>query len=89
MPDWDLFPTVPKTCNGRSGRLCPWNLSVIPEHLEGVDMEVKWFMIAIAVIFGMMFAGMGIDQYSKSQCRIEAIKAGVEADKINQACGVK
>ena len=52
-------------------------------------MEVKWFAIAMAVIFGLMFVGMGVDQYSKSQCRIEAIKAGVEADKINLACGLK
>lgn len=52
-------------------------------------MEVKWAAIAMAVIFGMAFAGMGIDQYNKSQCRIEAIKAGVEADKIDRACGVK
>ena len=52
-------------------------------------MEVKWFMIGMAVIFGLMFVGMGVDQYSKSQCRIEAIKAGVEADKINTACGVR
>ena len=52
-------------------------------------MEVKWFMIGMAVIFGLMFVGMGVDQYSKSQCRIEAIRAGVEADKINTACGLK
>ena len=52
-------------------------------------MEVKWFMIGMAVIFGLMFVGMGVDQYSKSQCRIEAIRAGVEADKINTACGVR
>ena len=52
-------------------------------------MEVKWAMIAFAVIFGLMFVGMGVEHYTKSQCRIEAIKAGVEADKINTACGVK
>ena len=52
-------------------------------------MEVKWFMIAVAVIFGLMFVGMGVEQYTKSQCRIEAIKAGVEAEKISQACGSK
>ena len=51
-------------------------------------MEVKWLAIAMAVIFGLMFVGMGLDQYQKSQCRIEAIKAGVEADKINRACGI-
>ena len=52
-------------------------------------MEAKWFAIAMAVVFTAMFAGMGVDQHNKSQCRIEAIKAGVEADKIDRACGVK
>ena len=52
-------------------------------------MEVKWMMIGFAVMFGAMFAGMGIEQYSQSQCRIEAIKAGVDADKIKLACGIK
>ena len=52
-------------------------------------MEIKWTMISTAVIFGTMFAGMGLDHYSKNQCRVEAIKAGVEADKIKTACGIK
>ena len=52
-------------------------------------MEIKWFMIGIAVMFGGMFAAMGVEKYSESQCRIEAIRAGVEASKINQACGIR
>ena len=51
-------------------------------------MEVKWLMIGVAVMFGAMFAAMGVEKYSQSQCRIEAIRAGVEADKINRACGI-
>lgn len=42
----------------------------------------------IGVTFAM-FAPMGCMEHGKSQCRIEAIKAGVEADKINTACGIK
>ena len=52
-------------------------------------MEVKWIMIGIAVMFGGMFAGMSVEKYSESKCRIEAIRAGVEASKINQACGIR
>ena len=52
-------------------------------------MEMKWIAIMAIGMFGAMFAGIGIDQYNKNQCRIEAIKAGVEADKINMACGTK
>ena len=49
----------------------------------------KWIAICAIGIIGAMFAPLGIMEYSKAQCRIEAIKAGVEADKINMACGVK
>ena len=49
----------------------------------------KWVCIMCISIAVAMFAPLGIVEYSKSQCRIEAIKAGVDADKINMACGVK
>ena len=49
----------------------------------------KWIAICVIGVIGGMFAPLGVMEYSKYQCRIEAIKAGVEADKINTACGVK
>jgi hypothetical protein len=49
----------------------------------------KWVAIMCIGVTAAMFAPLSIMEYSKSQCRIEAIKAGVEADKINTACGVK
>lgn len=49
----------------------------------------KWLTIMIIGVTAAMFAPLGVMEYSKYQCRIEAIKAGVEADKINMACGVK
>jgi hypothetical protein len=49
----------------------------------------KWVAILCISVAVAMFAPLSIIEYSKSQCRIEAIKAGVEADKINMACGVK
>lgn len=52
-------------------------------------METKWLAIMlVGVVFGM-FTPLAVTEYGKFQCRIEAIKAGVEADKINTACGVK
>jgi hypothetical protein len=52
-------------------------------------MDNKWIAIACIGIMGMLFSPVIVMEYSKYQCRIEAIKAGVEADKINMACGVK
>jgi hypothetical protein len=49
----------------------------------------KWLAIAMMVIFGSLAIGGSIEKYAEKQCRIEAIKTGVEAEKINQACGVK
>ena len=49
----------------------------------------KWAMIFLMVLVAALFSPIVIDSYQSKQCRIEAIKAGVEADKINMACGVK
>lgn len=50
-------------------------------------MEVKWFMIAAAIIFSGMFFAIGAGEYSKSQCHIEGIKAGLTAEAIVKTCG--
>ena len=52
-------------------------------------MSDKWIVVLIGMICFIMFAPLGCIEHQKNQCRIEAIKAGVEADKINTACGVK
>lgn len=52
-------------------------------------METKWLAIMIIGVTIGMFMPLAVTEHGKSQCRIEAIKAGVEADKINQACGIK
>ena len=49
----------------------------------------KWSAIMLVAFCTAMFSPVVVSEYSKSQCRIEAIKAGVEADKINLACGIK
>ena len=52
-------------------------------------MSDRGWAILILVFMTLMFSPVLMGEYSKGQCRIEAIKAGVEADKINQACGIK
>lgn len=54
-----------------------------------MDSDMKWFLVIMMVLIGAPMIGMGFEEYNTKQCRIEAIKAGVEADKINTACGVK
>ena len=50
-------------------------------------MEFKWVMIAAIVAFGSMFAVLGITEYSKGQCQIEGIKAGLTDTAIAKICG--
>ncbi len=52
-------------------------------------METKWIVILALGFIVMMFAPLIISDHQKNACRIEAIKAGVEADKVNTACGIK
>ena len=54
-----------------------------------MDSDMKWFLIIMALFVGAPMFGLGYEEYSHNQCRIEAIKAGLDADKINSACGVK
>lgn len=49
-------------------------------------MEMKWAMIAICVLFGSMFAGLGIEKYQQNQCRIASVQAGKSADDIAKIC---
>ena len=51
-----------------------------------MDTDMKWFALAFMFIIGMPMAGFTFDQYQKNQCRIEAIKAGMDTDKILQVC---
>jgi len=49
-------------------------------------MEFKWAMIAMAVLFGSMFAGIGVEKYQVNQCRIASVQAGKSADDIAKIC---
>ena len=54
-----------------------------------MDTDMKWFLIIMMFLIGAPLLGMGYEQHSQNQCRSEAIKAGLDADKINMVCGVK
>lgn len=49
-------------------------------------MEIKWGMIAFAVVFGLMFVGLGLSEYYNHQCRIEAMRADYTKDAIKELC---
>lgn len=51
-----------------------------------MNTEMKWFALVFIFIIGMPMAGLALKEYQQSQCRIEAIRAGMEADKIAQVC---
>jgi hypothetical protein len=49
-------------------------------------MEIKWFMIAIAVIFGGGMAAAGVGEYQKGQCKIAYVHSTKTAEEINRIC---
>lgn len=51
-----------------------------------VSMETKWFAILFITFFIAMAAVGAIGEYSKNQCRIEAMKALQDPALINQIC---
>jgi hypothetical protein len=51
-----------------------------------MNTDMKWYAIVMIAIIGIPMAGMALDQYQKHQCRIEAIKVNMEAEKISQIC---
>ena len=54
------------------------------KHRMNTDM--KWYAIVMIVIIGTPMAGMALKEYQDSQCRIEAIRAGMDVEKIAQVC---
>lgn len=52
-----------------------------------MDRDVKGFLIFVCVLFGGMFAGLGIEHHQKNNCRIEAMKAQLPVDDIVKVCG--
>lgn len=52
-------------------------------------MELKWLMIAFAVIMSSIAIGASVEKYADKQCRIAAIANQVPATEIDKACGTK
>ena len=51
-----------------------------------MDTDMKWYAIVMIFIIGLLMAGLALKEYQLSQCRIEAIKVGMDTDKILQVC---
>jgi hypothetical protein len=49
-------------------------------------MEVRWIAILFISLVTVMFAPLVVSEYSKGQCKTEAIKAGMPADDILKLC---
>ena len=52
-------------------------------------MSDNWIGVLLIAFVLAMFSPLVVMEYNSNQCRIEAIKAGVEADKIKTACGIR
>jgi hypothetical protein len=51
-----------------------------------MNTDMKWAALAFFFVLGIPFAGLALKEYQLGQCRIEAIKVNMEADKILQVC---
>ena len=50
-------------------------------------MEIKWAMIAMAIIFGGAMSAAGIGEYQKGQCKIAYSQSAKTAEEIKTICG--
>lgn len=48
--------------------------------------EVKWYFIAIAVIFGLGVIGMAYTEHGKQECKIAALEAHLTPDEVEKVC---
>ena len=51
-----------------------------------MNSEMKWFVILMIAFIAVPIAGFGLKDYQLGQCRIEAIRAGMDVEKIAQVC---
>lgn len=50
-------------------------------------METKWYAVMVVGIFLAIFGSDAVTEYSRSQCRIEALKSLQDTEQIKQICG--
>lgn len=46
----------------------------------------KWYAITMIAFVVSMFVGLSFESYSKSQCKIEAVRAGKTTEDIEKIC---
>ena len=51
-----------------------------------MDTDMKWITLLFMIIIGVPILGMGLERYQTHRCRIEAIHANYDAEKIAQVC---
>ena len=51
-----------------------------------MNTDMKWFAIVMIFFIGIPLSGLALSEYQKNQCRMEAIKSGMDPDKIAQVC---
>ena len=51
-----------------------------------MNTDMKWFVILMIVFISIPMMAFALRDYRLGQCRIEAIQAGMEAEKIGQVC---
>jgi hypothetical protein len=51
-----------------------------------MNTDTKWFVILMIVFISIPLLAFGLTEYQKGQCRVEAIRAGMDAEKIAQVC---
>jgi hypothetical protein len=51
-----------------------------------MNTDTKWFVILMIVFISMPLMAFALRDYRLGQCRIEAIKANMDTEKISQVC---
>jgi hypothetical protein len=51
-----------------------------------MNTDMKWAALAFMFVIGIPMVGLAFSEYQKGQCRVEAIKASREPEKISQVC---
>ena len=51
-----------------------------------MNTDMKWAALAFMFVIGIPMVGLAFSEYHKGQCRVEAIKASMEPEKISQVC---
>jgi hypothetical protein len=51
-----------------------------------MNTDTKWFVILMIVFISLPLMAFALRDYRLGQCRVEAIQAGMDVEKIAQVC---